>query len=274
MNNLKISLNLLLVIVLLFFGSCRTRKEIIEPIKAKDEGAEYLFNQLKKNELKFDWISAKFSTNFIADKKSNSVSGHIRMCCDSAIWVSLSPALGIEIARVLITVDSVKLLNRINKTYFVGDFKYLNELLNTDLDFDILQSLIVGNDFTYYENDVFKARVFNKLYHLSTVGRRKLKKYVKNEQEDLRVLVQDMFLDPETYKIQKLILKIIQKENRKLEANYSNYRAVQNQLFPHTVKYNVISEKMIDIKINYSNVTLDEEQSFPFKIPEKYSKLI
>ena len=273
MNKYKLLISLTLLLSLLILDSCRSRKEIKEPIKEKSEGAEYLFEQLKKNEVKFDWLSAKFSTSFMVDRKSNSANGYIRIQRDSAIWVSLSPALGIEIARVLITVDSVKLLNRLDKTYFVGDFKYLNKLLNTDLDFDILQSLIVGNDFAYYENDVFKAGVFNKLYHLSTVRRRKLKKYIKTEQESLRVLVQDMFLDAETYKIQKHIVKIIQKENRKLEANYSNYRAVENQLFPHNINYTIVSEKMINIKLNFSRVSLNQKQSFPFKIPKKYSKL-
>jgi len=262
-----------LILSVLIGGSCKTRKIIKEPIKEKDEGAEYLFSQLKKNELKFDWISAKLSADLLIDKKSSSLNAHLRIKKDSLIWASFSPALGIEIARVLITTDSVKLLNRLNKTYFIGDFKLINQLLNTNLDFDILQSIIIGNDFSYYENDVFKANVFNKLYHLSTFGRKKLKKHVKNEQEELRVLVQDIWLDPENYKIKKIMIKLIQKENRKLEVFYSDFQKINEQLFPFQSNIVITSEKMMNISIKYSKIVFDVPQGFPFKIPKKYTKL-
>ena len=153
----------------ILFG-CNPQKKIIkEPLKEK--GADFLFGQLKKNEFHFDWLNIKFSAEVTFNKNSNSFSGNARIRKDSAIWLAIYPALGIEAVRILVTTDSVKMLNRIAQTYFCGDFKYINQLLQTDLDFDMLQSLLVGNDFSSYENDVFKATVDDKLYLLSTIGR-------------------------------------------------------------------------------------------------------
>jgi len=33
----------------------------------------------------------------------------------------------------------------VKKQYFKGDFNYINQLLNADLDFDIIQAALVGN---------------------------------------------------------------------------------------------------------------------------------
>ena len=86
---------------------------------------------------------------------------------DSAIWISVTPVLGIEVARLLVTNDSVKMMNRLNSTYFTGNFKLINKLFNADIDYDMFQSFLVGNDFTYYENGAsgkFKANIENKQY--------------------------------------------------------------------------------------------------------------
>ena len=107
----------------------------------KEYGADYLFQKLKENELKFGWFSAKFNLDLIIDKKKNSVTGQIRMKKDSCIWITLSPALGIEMARLLITTDSVKFINRINKTYFTGDYNQVNTLLDANIDYDVFQTL-------------------------------------------------------------------------------------------------------------------------------------
>ncbi len=149
---------LIFILFSLFLFSCKSTRHVIkEPIK--EYGADFLFEKLKENEFKFDWISAKFKLDIVIDKKKNSLTGQLRMRKDSVLWVSFSPALGIEMARLLITTDSVKFINRINKTYFLGDYKLVNNFLDSNVDFDVLQSILLGNDLTYYEDGKFRDDV-------------------------------------------------------------------------------------------------------------------
>jgi len=270
-NNYKPPLLLIILILLICIFSCSPQKKIIkEPIKEK--GAEFLFQQLKNNEFKFNWLTIKFSATVTFNKKENSFSGIVRMRRDSAIWISISPALGIEAARILITTDSVKMLNRLETTYFERDLKYISNALNTYFDFDMLQSLLIGNDIAVYKNDVYKASVDGKQYLLNTVGRGKLKKYLKNTFDSLNILKQDIWLDPYNFKITKVHLKEL-KENRKLEADYSEFNKVDSLLFPFSVGYKTINEKdRLEIIIEHSKVSTSGPLEFPFNVSNKYKK--
>ena len=70
--------------------------------------------------------------------------------------MSITDALvgAIEGARVILTCDSVKFMDRIHKEYFVGGYDTLRKMLNIDdLDFEMLQSLLVGNSVEFYEEE-------------------------------------------------------------------------------------------------------------------------
>lgn len=249
--------------------SCHPQKKITrEPVKGRQ--ADSLFALLKKNEFQFEWLNIKFSADFSVNKKGNSFNGNIRIRKDSAIWVSISPALGIEAVRLLITSDSVKMLNRLNDTYFAGDFRQISNILKAELDFDMLQSLLIGNDFSFYENDVFKASVDQKQYLLSTVGRGKLKKHFKSREDSLRILVQDIWLNPETYKITKVHIKQL-RGNRKLEADYNDFETVNNMFFPAKIEFGIVDEKeKIEVKIENSRITTTGPLEFPYNVSKKY----
>jgi hypothetical protein len=263
---------LLILILLPVLISCKTSRTVIkEPIK--ELGADFLFQKLKENELKFDWFAAKFDLDLIIDKKKTSFSGQLRMRKDSAIWISFSPALGIEMLRLLITSDSVKLMNRINKTYFSGDYKRVNEYLDTNIDFDVLQSILLGNDLTYYEAGKFRATYDSKEYHLVTAGRSKLKKYVKTLEDAERIYIQNIFLDPQTFKISKMKIKEIKKENKKLDVFYSDFKLIGEQLFPNHITFGLSAEKPVVVDLGYSKIILNTEQSFPYRISEKYLRI-
>jgi hypothetical protein len=253
-------------------AECNPQKKIIkEPIK--DKKADYLFAQLKKNEFKFEWLSVKFSATVKNEKTENSFEGNIRLRKDSLIWISISAPLGIQVARALITQDSVKLINKLDETYLAGGFSSLTEMIKTDLDFDMIQSLLVGNDFSFYENDVFKSSVDGMQYKLSTIGRRKLKKYIKTSEDTLSLLTQDIWLDPETYKITKVHLKE-PKENRKLEAQYSNFASVDSLLYPYKLYFDASSEKeKIEITIENIKVSVTGPLEFPFNVSSKYTRI-
>ncbi len=259
--------------LLILFSCTTTRKAIKKPIK--EEGAYYLFKQLKNNEFEFNWLSAKFSLDYENKNEENFIKGQIRMKRDSVIWISFSPILGIEVARIILTNNYFKFLNRVNKTYFIGDSLLINKYVNNILDFDMIQSFILGNDFKYYEDGNFKATLDKKEYCLSTANRLKLKKYVEQNESRNAIPIENIWLNPYNFKITRVLLKEISKrKNRKIEAKYSNLKLIGKKLFPFHQEFIVMTAKdKINIKINYSKITINKPQKFPFRIPKKYIQI-
>ena len=255
-------------------ASCTSTRHMIKA-PLKEHGAEYLFSQLKKSEIHFGELSAKFSAEYTNNKKTTSFSGQIRIKHDSLIWISISPLLGIEMMRAVITNDSVKYLNRITSTYFLRDFNYMNRLLNKALDFDMVQAFLLGNDFSFYENGKFKAGVENRQYRLSTAERHKLKKYIRKNEGVDNIPIQHIWLDPDNFKISQVVIKEIEKDSRKFEANYSEFEEINGQLFPTKLSFAIeTGESKVSINVNYSKIVINQHQNFPFRIPENYQSVL
>jgi hypothetical protein len=257
---------------MLLFSCTPARKVIKEPIK--EEGVDYVFGLLKKHEILFDQFNARFTASADIDKKKNSFSGQIRIQHDSLIWISITPALGLEAIRILISLDSVLFINRLDNTYMRADYSFINNNLNSGFDFDLLQALLIGNDLSYYENDIFKVGLDEKKYKLSTLGRRKLKRFIRNQSEFQKVLIQNIWVEPETGKISKVNTKELGKENKKLEVEYGNFQAIGGQSFPTHFEVKIDAEKKISIVVDFSKIKLNEPLTFPFAIPAKYTPLI
>ena len=179
--------------------------------------------------------------------------------------------LGIEAIRLMITQDSVKMINRLNDTYFVGNYEFVNKFLNTNIDFDLLQSFLLGNDLQFYDNGKFRAAVDHGEYKLSTDERRKLKKFVKNSSENLKVFIQNIWLDPVSFKITHADVKEIGKDNIKLESVYDGFETIEGQLFPRKMHYTIKADNTIKVKADFSKMGINVPQQFPFKIPSNYT---
>jgi hypothetical protein len=275
MNKPRNVLKLLLFACLVSFllAGCTSSRHIIKA-PLKEQGADYLFSQLKKSEIHFSDLAAKFSAEYTNDNKTTTFSGQIRIKHDSIIWISISPLLGIEMLRVVLTNDSVKYINRISSTFFLRDFNYMNRLLNKALDFDMVQAFLLGNDFSFYENGKFKAGIENRLFKLSTAERHKLKKYLRHNETIDNIPIQHIWLDPDNFKITQVVIKEIEKDSRKFESNYSEFEEINSQLFPTKLSFDIeTGESNVSIKVNYSKIVIDQHQKFPFRIPENYQSI-
>lgn len=260
----------------LVFSSCRTPQKItlnngkciLEP-----KTAHYLTKQLKENEFKFDRINAKMSVEANIDSSSNSFTVTMRMKKDSVIWLSISK-LGIEGARVLITKDSVKFMNRLKSQFFKGDFSYISKMLNSDLDFELLQSLLVGNSVEFYDDDEkLKPGIDDCKYYLGTVRKRKMKRIIEKGKE-YKEAAQTIYLSPEKFKIMRVVFFEFNPD-RSFDAQYNSYISIDStQLFPQKITCNIKAQKNVLIEINYTKTVFNEEQTFPFKIPENYEAII
>ena len=98
----------------------------------------------------------------------------------------------------------------------------------------------------------------------------KLKKFVRNSQEDLRVLIQTIWIDPGNFKITRAIVKEIREPNIQLEANYSAFEKIENQLFPKDMSFDISADNNLSVSVIFNKINVNTVQSFPFKIPQSY----
>lgn len=184
MNKITLGKWLMVITAILFFYSCKVQEKENVKVKIKPRSSKFLVNKLLQHEFKFEYLSAKATVELTDTAgKETSFKTHIRVKQDSAIWMSITPLLGIEMARVMITKDSVKLMNRTKNEYFIGDFEYINKLFGSDLDYQMLEALIIGNSLEFEMDDKIYAKVDRKkdLYYLSTIKKRKIKKNLRRK---------------------------------------------------------------------------------------------
>ncbi|MBS4058666.1 MAG: DUF4292 domain-containing protein [Bacteroidales bacterium] len=261
----------MLLLAASLLSSCSTKRSIIrQPLR--EQGEAYLIQKMDSGQARFDYLSARCAIRIINNKSKTDLRGQLRVKMDSTIWVSLSPALGIEIARLKITNDSIQFINRVDKNYFDGNYQFIARYLTTSIDFDMVQSLILGNDFSSYESNTFRALIDGMEYRLSTTGRAKMKKYLRKE-ETPNILVQSIWLSPENFKISRVNLKEFGEENKRLQVDYANFVRVNEQVLPGKIVFDIQAEQHFRIEIELSNIELGVAQGFPFKIPDRYDRI-
>ncbi|MBI2280912.1 MAG: DUF4292 domain-containing protein [Bacteroidetes bacterium] len=295
--------NFLWLFSLLFlFFSCKAPKEVVkEKVKLEHFSTKELLERLELNEFKFETLSTKADITF-TDEKETSFKANLRIRKDSAIWMSITPALGIEMARVLITKDSVLFMDRIHNKYFVGDFAFINKTFDVDMDYSMLEALLVGNSMEFEKDDKIRTSIDRKkdFYFIGTERKRKvkrdIKKDIKKEKEVIKNQSQILWIYPENFKIAELML-IDPEKNQSLKGLFTNHKPVKDpsmesalnevqeigtdsteqlvdkQLFPFNLSFNIESKKNLKIEVEYNKVTLNKELNLSFKIPEKYEQI-
>jgi hypothetical protein len=265
---------ILLLIGSVFLFSCKaTRKVATTPVPVKLKGSEVIevFDSVLSKEFHFDWMSGKASVDF-TDKtgETNSFDVNMRMRKDSAIWLSITPLLGIEAARALITRDSLKIMDRVHHTYLVRDYSYLEDMLKTHINFEMIQAVLLGNYFPYLKNEKLRSLYEEEPYYiLSTLTKHQAKRASEDKDPD-KPLVQDFWIDG-NYRIAKSRITD-QKLDRSMEASYKNFSDFSGQLLPQNIVVTISSSSPIIIKVEYTKINTGEELTMPFSVPDKYER--
>ena len=153
----------LLIAIIFILCSCSTNKSTSS---LRTLSANHIIREVEDNRFEFDNLDTKFNVRL--EGNNIGLKGQLKMKNDSVIWISLSLKLGIEVARVMITEDSVKLINRTNKTYFVESVDKFQERLPSEVTMQFLQDILVGNDILLSKNDKFKVTIDDNNYKLES----------------------------------------------------------------------------------------------------------
>lgn len=252
--------------------SCKTTRKVAETKPLEEKDHQVLIQQLGDSAFRCEWMKAGMSVRVEQGEKSTSFNANLRMKSDSIIWISISPALGIEVVRVSLTKDTIRMLDRLNNEYALKDFNYLNNLFDVSVNYQVLQAILTANYFPYMDEKKLKsAYVDDPFYILSTLNRRKLKRSLEEKDPNKRI-IQDIWMDPGNAKIHRMKIED-NKTQREIEIVYSDYREVESKYFPYKTVIHIRGDKPVKMEINYSKVSINAPQEFPFSIPAKYTRV-
>lgn len=262
-----------IILSIALLASCRSTRKIQTAIGKKDSLIVINPSDLKKNDtlkmihstlekinanrINYTSFTAKLNVDYKGgDGKNYDVNANIRMYKDSAIWISANAILGIEAMRVLITKDSVKLLNKLNKTYTARSVDYLQEVTALPLDLSTVQDLIIGNP-VFLDTNIVAYSKGDNVISLLSLGR-----WFKNL---LTLTESDL-----TLKHSKLDDADITR-NRTAELTYGDYENKKGFPFSTKRKISIAEKNKLEIKLEFKQYDFNTEVSFPFSVPKNYT---
>ncbi|MGN6295119.1 MAG: DUF4292 domain-containing protein [Chitinophagaceae bacterium] len=269
-------ITLVLVAAILLMASCRSTRKIQTVISNKrdtslvvnppadhsrEDTMAFIHKtvaNMKAAELDFTTFSAKINVDYQgSDGKKYDVNANLRMYKDSAIWISITAIFGIEGLRAYITRDSVKILNKQDKTYTARSVAYLQEVTALPLTLHSLQEILIGNPVFLDSNIISYSRSGNNSVSLLSIG--------------------DWFKGLLTlnsaYKIENSKLDDIDiNRSRTCNLSYTDYENKKGVDFSTRRRITVAEKGKLDIKLDFKSYDFNETLSFPFNVPKNYKR--
>lgn len=213
---------------------------------------------LAHNTIDFQTFSGHMHVHYEgSDGKNNEFNAVVRIKKDSMIWVSINALLGFEAFRLLITRDSVKILDRLHKIARLRSVSYLQEQVHLPLDFAILQDLLVGNPVFVDTAHILFYKQDTKGISLFSAG---------------SVFRNYLTLNPD-YSVQHSKLDDVDPlRARTGDITLGGYDHAATNNFSSYRKISVAEKSKLDIEIEVKQYKFNEPLSTSFQVPKNYKR--
>jgi len=242
-------------------ASCGTRKQVANTssgtesnITKLNANADYLINNLD-----FHSFSGRAKAKVELGKDNQDVTMHVRIQRNKAIWISLTGTfLNVEGARVLITPDSVKIMNKLQGEYIAKPFNYIHKYTGEGVSFGVLQDLLIAN----VSSDLLRTdqmTVAKATDDVQLVG-------VKNDLS---------FQYSLNGKYRPKVIRLTPVgSSQSLEAFYSSFNDVTGYNFPQNQNIKLsAADVQVNAVLNYNKIEFNQEVEMPFTVPARYKVL-
>nr|WP_240462933.1 DUF4292 domain-containing protein [Mesonia aquimarina] len=248
--------SVLLIFVLI---SCGSKKAVTENIRS-DANAASLIKKHQNSEVDFETLQGRLRGSYATKDEEQSISVSLRMEKDKVIWLSAKLAGIIPLAKVKITPERVQYYEKINGTFFDGDFSLLSKWLGTALDFEKVQNLLIGQAIYPLSEEPYRLEKSEQGFRLASKNNAEITKYVLLNPINFRANAQQL---------------VREKEQQSVTITYPEYQDINQKIFPKEINIVVNQEaKNTNITISYRSLAFNEPVSFPFEIPSGYKEII
>lgn len=215
--------------------------------------------KMKDNHIDFKTFEAKLKVDYNSDKGNsfNNIRANVRMIKDSVIWISCSVLILDDVVRCMITKDSLKLVNRKDKTVLLRDIATAKETLNIPFDFATLQDLLIGNAI-YFNDSITNIVKTSSVVSFSC-------------QHPTLISLFNVFADD--FGLQQSKVTDKDSAGRSCELTYGEYKTVQGRKFPTQRRIFIEEKNILKIAMDFKDkIEFDAPVSTPFRIPANYTK--
>ena len=240
----------LLISSIILFSSCK--KNLIGYKSPK-------ISDVNVSEIDFHYLQTKTKVNYAEGEKQVNGIANIRICKDSLIWISLSPAVGIEASRIMINRDTALVINRLDKEFYIFNFEEISRYFNFKIDFNLIQAILLGNLAVPLDENSKVAKDGN--YFL-----------VKQKSGPLDL---QTFILLDNRKIETMLINEAETSNF-LTLKYSDFKELNEYLFGKVCQMNLTYKAKkgplvtsVNLQHNKAEIS-DKPLKFPFNVPEKY----
>ena len=253
---MKHLLRIIIVSVLMITVGCKSAKTLTNTDANLTLNTKQLIKENSRQAANFKTLSAKVKAVYSEGDNSKSVAINFRLEKDKTIWLN-GP---FSAARLLITPDKVSFYNKLDNTFFEGDYALLSDFLGTTLDFNKVQNLLLGEALFNLKESAYVSSVYDDTYLV--------------QPENQNALFELFYIiNPAYFKIVSQQLSQ-PKDQRILQIDYLKYQEVDSEIIPEQIKINAVeasSETIIELE--FKSVSLNEKLNFPFKIPSGFEAI-
>lgn len=146
--NKRIYVVLWSVLITGVLGSCSSTKSLNKPYTIDGMTESDYVEAVISNSRDWDALTAKMSLAINMEGKGvTKVNGTLRIKKGEVVQLSVSPFLGIEVARAEISPDGILVIDRMNKRYVKVPFSEIESMIKVGLDFHMFEALFLNEVF-------------------------------------------------------------------------------------------------------------------------------
>jgi hypothetical protein len=265
---------------LLLASSCRTTKNV-SLYEIKPMTVSKILKKIEKETPSYrSYESKKVAIDFENNNLKTTISAQFSIQKNNGILLS-AKKLTLPIAKVLVTPDSMKMINYLQKNYLIDDVASLKKIFNIDVDYELLQAVLTADVSNFLDNKNLEkehsAKIDAQMYkidsELASTSANELSYNPKKKNNSTPEFTNySVWVDPQLFVIRKVVM-IDRKKNETLTLNYDQFERIGRNLFPQQImfEYNTPSKDLkLDLKL--SKPTVNNVKDFNFVIPDKFEK--
>ncbi len=243
--------------IMILFSSCGGSKSAIDEKTLKTKTLKGIIKNYNKSIPEFKTMRGRIKANYDDGVEQQSINISYRFQRDKTIWMSAKLAGLFQVAKMMIKPEKIKFYERIENTYFEGDFQLISSFLGIELSFNQIQNMFLGQAVMPISISKTDFQTNDKYFQLVTT-------YEGGETQFLK-------LDAKTYKVKQQSLS---KNDKQITIKYLTFQFVDGMSFPE--EFVILAgdtNSQIKISLNYKNIKLNDDLRFPFSFPNNFSPI-